>query len=375
MTALRIAMFGSSLVSSYWNGAATYYRGIVSALAARGHCITFYEPDIYERQSHRDIPDPPWAEVKVYAGHDERAVQAALEDAIGADVVIKASGVGEFDELLECGILQTKSPEALSVFWDVDAPATLERVEANPTDPFRSLIPRYDLIFTYGGGDKVVRKYRSLGARQCEVIYNALDPQTHYRERKNDRFTAHLGLLANRLPDRESRIEEFFLRVAAHAPQFQFVLGGSGWDPKTLPRNVMFVNHVGTADHNAFNSTPLAILNVHRDSMIRFGFSPATRLFEAAGAGACLISDAWEGIETFLEPGREVLVARSGDEVLEHLLALTPERAQSIGQAACIRITREHTYAHRAAQIEQILNEAMLKPNAGERFAPLQAQG
>ena len=109
--------------------------------------------------------------------------------------------------------------------------------------------------------------------------------------------------------------------------------------------------------------------------MIRFGFSPATRLFEAAGAGACLISDAWEGIESFLKPGREVLVARSGDEVLEHLLKLTPERAQSIGQAACIRIAREHTYAHRAAQIEQILNAAMPKPNASERFAPLQPQG
>src|SRR5579883_1976031 len=143
---LHFAFFGSSLVSAYWNGAATYYRGIIHALARRGHRITFYEPDIYERQKHRDIDDPPWAKVVVYPGGSERAVWQAVEEASVADFVIKLSGVGEFDELLEYACLRPQSPKTTVIFWDVDAPSTLERLAANPADPFRPLISQYDLV-------------------------------------------------------------------------------------------------------------------------------------------------------------------------------------------------------------------------------------
>jgi spore maturation protein CgeB len=364
---LRIAFFGSSLVSAYWNGAATYYRGIIRALASRGHKITFYEPDIYERQKHRDIADPPWAKVVVYSARDEREVWHALERAGDADLVIKASGVGAFDELLESAVLQLRSPGTLAAFWDVDAPATLERVTTNPHDPFRLLIAKYDLIFTYGGGERVARTYRDLGAQHCEVVYNALDPETHYPCPPDQRFAADFSLLANRLPDRETRIEEFFLRVAARVPELRFLLGGNGWHDKLVPGNVGCCGHVYTSDHNAFNCSARAVLNVNRESMARFGFSPPTRVFEAAGAAACLISDHWEGMEFFLEPGREVLVAQTGEEVLEHLRALTPDRARSLGQAAYSHITAEHTYEHRAKQIEAVLN---CKLNAEEPLRP-----
>jgi spore maturation protein CgeB len=133
------------------------------------------------------------------------------------------------------------------------------------------------------------------------------------------------------------------------------LLGGSGWGDKTLPANVRYLGHVYTAEHNAFNCTPRTVLNVSRESMARYGFSPATRVFEAAGAGACLITDAWEGIELFLEPEREVLVAEDGAEVAEHVRALTPERARAIGRAAHRRVLAEHTYAHRAGQLEALL--------------------
>jgi len=123
-----------------------------------------------------------------------------------------------------------------------------------------------------------------------------------------------------------------------------------------LPQNVKYLGHVYTSQHNAFNSTPLAILNINRESMARYGFSPPTRIFEAAGAGACLITDQWTGIELFLEPGTEVLLARNGEEVAEHLLALTPERARAIGNAAYKHVLSEHTYAHRATQLETLLN-------------------
>ncbi|WP_437324638.1 CgeB family protein [Sorangium sp. So ce381] len=352
---LDIAFFGSSLVSAYWNGAATYYRGILRALAARGHRITFHEPDAYDRQKHRDIEDPPWARVVVYSGTDPAEPRRLVEQARSADVVVKASGVGVFDELLEAEVAALDRPGLTTIFWDVDAPATLERVRAAPSDPFRAQIPRYDLVFTYGGGDPVVRGYEALGARRCVPIYNALDPETHLEVAPDPRFHCDFALLANRLPDRERRVEEFFLRPAAALPGLRFLLGGSGWQDKAMPPNVRYVGHVYTADHNAFNASARAVLNVARDSMASVGFSPATRVFEAAGAAACLVTDAWEGIELFLEPGREVLVARSGDDVAEILRTLTPERARAIGRAAKQRVLAGHTYAERARQVEALL--------------------
>jgi spore maturation protein CgeB len=360
---LNIAFFGSSLVSAYWNGAATYYRGIVRALNHRGHRVTFYEPNAYGRQEHRDIPDPEWARVVVYSGDTEDAALEAVKQARQADLVVKASGIGIFDTLLEAAVLELQRPETLVVFWDVDAPATLDRIQQDPTDPFRRLIPRYDLILTYGGGQPVVRAYETFGARQCVPIYNALDPSTHYAAPPDPRFAGDLAFLGNRLPDREARVEEFFLVAAAALPERTFVLGGSGWGDKRLPANVRYVGHVYTRDHNAFNCTPAAVLNVNRESMARYGFSPPTRVFEAAGAGACLITDHWEGIELFLEPDREVIVAESGIEVAARLGALTESQAKQIGPAAQRRIQAEHTYDHRAAQVEALLDA--LRPTPG----------
>ena len=351
---MQIAFFASSLVSAYWNGAATYYRGIVRALADRGHRITFYEPDAYERQQHRDIEDPPWARVVVYPATED-GVRRAVESARGSDLIVKASGVGVFDAYLEAAIADLKTDSNLVAFWDVDAPATLDRVHHDNNDPFAALIPRYDIIFTYGGGDPVVAAYDALGAQHCVPIYNALDPETHHPVAPDSRFEGALGFLGNRLPDREERVEEFFLGPAARLPQFQFLLGGAGWGDKPKSANIKYFDHVYTRDHNAFNCTPGAVLNISRESMARYGFSPATRVFEAAGAGACLITDAWEGIELFLEPGREVLVACNGDAVVEHLLALTSARAKALGEAAYRRVLAEHTYAHRAATVEAVL--------------------
>jgi spore maturation protein CgeB len=350
----RISFFGSSLVSAYWNGAATYYRGIIRALHGRGYDVTFYEPDAYERQAHRDIADPEWAQVIVYPATPD-GLGRALDAGCTADIVVKTSGVGVFDAELEAEVIARRRPGALTIFWDVDAPATLDRMQHDPLDPFRALIPKYDVILTYGGGDPVVRAYKACGARDCVPIYNALDSDTHYPVERDPRFRAHLGFLGNRLPDREARVEEFFLRAAAALPQHRFVLGGNGWGDKPMSANVRYAGHVYTRDHNAFNCTPLSVLNVSRESMARYGFSPATRVFEAAGAAACLITDNWEGIEHFLEPGREVLVARDGIEVTSHVAALTPKRAREIGLAAFARVLSEHTYAHRVQQVEAFL--------------------
>lgn len=351
---MKIAFYGSSLLSSYWNGAATYYRGILRALAARGHEITFYEPDAYGRQEHRDIEPPEWARVVVWPATTEGLAEV-LGEAGEADVVVKANGVGVFDrELLE-GALRKARPDALKIYWDVDAAATLAEMRADPDHPVRAALESLDMVFTYGGGPPVVEAYTRFGARECVPVYNALDVTTHFPVPGDPRFACDLAFLANRLPDREARVEEFFLRPAATLPRKRFLIGGNGWADKPMPANVAAIGHVGTAAHNAFNCTPRAVLNVARDSMAEVGFSPATRVFEAAGAGACLITDAWEGIELFLTPGKEVLVARDGKDVAEHLARLTPERAQAIGRAALERVRREHTYELRAEMVDSAL--------------------
>src|SRR5438067_1114153 len=236
---LSIAFFGSSLVSAYWNGAATYYRGVLQALAARGHRIAFYEPDAYDRQKHRDIPDPGWAQVVVYPA-TEQGVESALAAARDADLLVKASGVGVFDTLLEERIPALKRPGALAAFWDVDAPATLDRIAAD------------DFVLTDGGGPPVVAGYQKSGARVCVPIYNGLDPTTHHPAVPDPRFACDLGLVANRLPDRERRIEEYFLSVAAELRDKRLLLAGSGWADKPMPENVSYIGHLYTGDHNAF---------------------------------------------------------------------------------------------------------------------------
>lgn len=353
---MRIAFFGSSLVSAYWNGACTYYRGIVRALDARGHRVTFYEPDAFERQDYRDIGDPEWAEVVVYEPAGEAAVRALVEEAAaGADVLVKASGVGVFDAVLEEAVA-TNEDAAARVFWDVDAPATLASMEADAASPLRELVGQFDLVLTYGGGQPVIDRYAALGARACVPVYNALDPRTHHPGPPRPELVCDLAFLGNRLPDREERVEEFFFAAVAALPERSFLLGGNGWEERVAGLgNVRYLGHVAPGDHNALNRGALAVLNVSRESMAANGWSPATRVFEAAGAGACLISDEWEGIEDFLSPGEEVLVAADGAEVAELLAGLDRERATRIGEAARERVLAEHTYDRRAEQVEAVL--------------------
>jgi spore maturation protein CgeB len=353
---VKIAFYGSSLLSSWWNGAATYYRGLLRDIAARGYEISFYEPDAYDRQQHRDMEPPDWARSVVYPATPE-GLRSVLGEAGAADVVVKASGVGVFDDELLDGILDHAAPGALKIFWDVDAAATLADMRNQDDHPVRRALGRLDLVLTYGGGPPVVAAYEAMGARRCVPIYNALDPTTHHPVGPEPRFAADLSFLGNRLPDRESRVEQFFLEPAAAIPERRFLIGGNGWDSKALPANVRSLGHVFTHEHNAFNCTPLAVLNIARDSMADIGFSPATRVFEAAGAAACLITDAWEGIELFLEPGEEVLVARDGQDVADHLRELTEEQARAIGQAALARVLAEHTYAHRGAEVDALLRK------------------
>ena len=366
---MKIFAFGSSLVSSYWNGAATYYRGCYKYLARLGHQVTFAEPDAYGRQQHRDDVDLSFARLVTYRpvgregdfGHrDDYASLPALaevfDEARKADVVVKHSGIGVDDALTESLILQAQ-PNALAVYWDVDAPATLARMDADPHDSFRAVVPQLDAVFTYGGGPMVEAGFCRYGARAYASMYNGLDPETHFPVAADPALSCDLAFLGNRLPDREARVEELFLRAASLAPEQQFLLGGEGWANKPMPSNVRYIGHVPTALHNAVNCSARAVLNINRASMANSGFSPPTRVFEAAGAGACLLCDHWAGIDDCFAIGSEILVVKRAEDVVQQLRMHNAASTKSIGEAFRARALRDHTYAQRAAQADAALRQ------------------
>jgi spore maturation protein CgeB len=353
---MKIFVFGSSLTSSYWNGAATYYRGIYKYLHRMGYDITFAEPDIYKRQQNRDDVAIDYAEIRVYQTPQD--IDGLIGKAASADLIVKHSGVGADDDLLEARVLQCKSATTRVAFWDVDAPATLARVEEDPADPFRALIPQYDFVFTYGGGAPIVEHYRRLGAANCHPIYNGLDPDHHHPVAADPQYACDLAFVGNRLPDREKRVEDFFLRAAELAPEMKFILGGEGWGGKGLPANVKWIGHVATHQHNVVNSSARMVLNINRESMANVGFSPPTRVFEAAGAGACLITDRWPGIDHFFVPEREILVASSAQEIVDHLRRFDADECRAIGEAMRVRALHEHSYELRVRTVDAILQSA-----------------
>jgi spore maturation protein CgeB len=344
---VNILVFGSSITSSYWNGAATYYRGIYKYLARLGNRIVFAEPDAYGRQQHRDADDFSYVESVIYQPEEE--LESALRRGLSADVIIKHSGLGVGDELLEQRVLEF-APHSLIIYWDVDAPATIARLTENPSDPLLRAIPQYDAVFTYGGGPAIRDAFMGFGARAYYSIYNGLDVETHHPVPPSPSLACDVAFLGNRLPDREARVEELFLKAAELAQNKTFLLGGEGWGDKHLPSNVRWIGHVPTAQHNRVNCSAGMVMNINRSSMASYGYAPPTRIFEVAGAGGCLLCDEWPGIEDCFEPGREILVIRSAQDVVDALAQYDTQARHRVGEAALARALRCHTYAQRAEQ-------------------------
>lgn len=353
---MKIFAFGSSIVSSYWNGAATYYRGCYKYLARLGHEITFAEPDAYGRQQHRDTDDFSYVESVVYSPGS--GIDEMLARATGADVIVKHSGIGVDDETLERRVLEL-GEDSVIAFWDVDAPATLARMHNDPNDAFRISMPQYDAVLTYGGGPWCREQYLAFGARAYFSMYNGLDPETHYPVPPDPSLTCDVAFLGNRLPDREARVEELFLHAAELAPESRFLLGGEGWADKLMPANVRYIGHVPTADHNRVNCSAGMVMNINRASMAQSGFSPPTRVFEVAGAGTCLLCDDWPGIDDCFEPDKEILVVRTAQDVVDALVTYDTAARRRIGEAFHARALRDHTYAQRAAQADQAFRECI----------------
>ena len=353
---MKIFAFGSSIVSSYWNGAATYYRGCYKYLARLGYDITFAEPDAYGRQQHRDDDDFSYVRSMVYQpGVDLDRMLALAAD---ADIVVKHSGIGVDDAELERRVLEC-SKGSMCFIWDVDAPATVYRMRSDPGDALAQACSGYDAILTYGGGPKAREGFLEFGARAYYSMYNGLDPETHFPVAPDPSLACDIAFLGNRLPDREARVEELFLRAAALASDQRFLLGGEGWGDKPMPPNVRWIGHVPTADHNRVNCSASIVMNINRASMADFGFSPPTRVFEVAGAGSCLACDDWPGISDCFEPGEEVLVVKTAEDVAAALHTHTTAARRQIGDAFRARALRDHTYAQRAAQADFAFRECL----------------
>lgn len=357
---MKIFAFGSSIVSSYWNGAATYYRGCYKYLARLGYQVTFAEPDAYGRQEHRDSDDFSYVTSLVYQPREKDGgadLDRMLRLAREADIVVKHSGIGCDDRELERRVPAECSDAAMTFIWDVDSPATIHRMQADPSDALAQSAGGYDAILSYGGGPMARDGFLQFGARAYYSMYNGLDPETHFPVPADPSLACDVCFLGNRLPDREARVEELFLRAAAMAPDQSFLLGGEGWSDKPMPSNVRYIGHVPTADHNRVNCSAGMVLNINRSSMADFGFSPPTRVFEVSGAGSCMLCDDWPGLEDCFEPGREILVVRRAEDVVAALHAHKAKARTAIGRAFHRRGLRDHTYAQRAAQADFAFRE------------------
>jgi spore maturation protein CgeB len=349
---MKLVIFGLSISSSWGNGHATLWRGLCREFIARGHQVTFFERDVPYYSEHRDYPRIQGGRLILYHEWDE-VLELAKAELASADI----------------GLVSSYCPDALAatelllhfplgrVFYDLDTPVTLARLELG--DPVAYIGPRglrdFDLVLSFTGGKALTLLRERLGASEVLPLYGSVDPERHHPVSSATHYQADLSYLGTYAADRQEALLEFLIEPARRLPTSRFVIGGAQY-PADFPwtSNIHFVRHLQPDEHPAFFSSSRLTLNITRRQMAALGYCPSGRLFEAAACGAPLISDDWEGIERFFEPGQEIFLAHSTDQVLEALRSTDSTLAQ-MAFAARRRILREHTSAHRALELEQAL--------------------
>jgi spore maturation protein CgeB len=346
---LRIVILGLSITSSWGNGHATTYRGLVRELVRRGHDVLFLERDRPWYADNRDLPRPPYGRTAIYADLD--ALRRAHATAIGgADVVIVGSYVPDGVAVADWVHAEASG---LTAFYDIDTPVTLARLERDGCEYLEARqIARYDLYLSFTGGPTLARLEREFGAPAARVLYCSVDPQLYYPESR--RAAWDLGYLGTYSADRQPTVESLLLKPARAWPEGRFTVAGPQY-PEAIawPPNVATIAHLPPGEHRAFYNRQRFTLNVTRSDMIAAGWSPSVRLFEAAACGTPIVSDRWDGIETLLEPGREIFLAGSPADVLRVLRGLPESERRAVAARARERILAGHTAAHRAAELEE----------------------
>jgi spore maturation protein CgeB len=351
VSGLDIVICGLSITSSWGNGHATTYRGLVRALHNRGHRVRFLERDVPWYAENRDLARPPYGRTELYASLEE--LDDRFRSAVAAaDLVVVGSFVPE-GRAVAAWVQRHRG--GLAAFYDIDTPATLAAVSSGTCEYLdRQLIPGFDLYLSFTGGPTLRRLEREFGARRAFPLYCSFDPHHYFPEPQEVRW--HLGYMGTYSEDRQPALERLLLQPAARSPERRFVVAGPLYPATTdWPSNVDRIVHLGPAEHRAFYCRQRFTLNVTRAAMSAAGHSPSVRLFEAAACGVPVISDAWPGLESFFAPGREILLARTAEDTLRTLTAIGPEEARRIGARARARVLASHTAEHRAEELEGIV--------------------
>jgi spore maturation protein CgeB len=352
---LDTVILGLTITSSWGNGHATTYRGLVRELTGRGHHVLFLERDKPWYADNRDMPTPPFGRTALYRGVADlkRRFTSNIRD---ADLVIVGSYVPDG---VAVGEWVTETVTGVTAFYDIDTPVTLAKLARGDYEYLSpDLIPEYDLYLSFTGGPTLRKLEREFGSPRARPLYCSVDPDLYYPEKRPTKW--ELGYLGTYSADRQPPLETLLLDVAREWPKGRFVVAGPQYpDYIDWPGNVKRIEHLSPAKHRAFYNQQAFTLNITRADMRRAGHSPSVRLFEAAACGVPIISDVWPGIETLFEPGREILLARTTEEVLDYLQETTDTERRQIAKRARARVLKDHTAAHRAAELEGYALEAL----------------
>jgi spore maturation protein CgeB len=350
---MKLVVLGLSITSSWGNGHATTFRGLLREFHARGHDILFLERDQPWYAENRDLPQPPGCSVALY--HSLRELQTRFAREVrGADCVIVGSYVLEG---VAVGEWVTRTARGATAFYDIDTPVTLAKLERGDHEYLApEVIPRFDLYLSFTGGPTLERIEEEFGAPAAHALYCSVDP-AHYFFEEGTPQKWDLGYLGTYSDDRQPALQRLLIEPARQLSDQRFAVAGPMY-PAALswPENVERIEHLSPGEHRAFYNAQRWTLNVTRAAMVQAGYSPSVRLFEAAACGTPIISDAWAGLETLFKPGREILVAHTSEDVREILRDLPDAERRAIGQRARRRVLARHTAAHRAAELENIIN-------------------
>ncbi|MGA3126196.1 MAG: glycosyltransferase [Candidatus Korobacteraceae bacterium] len=358
---MTIVIFGLSITSSWGNGHATTFRALARALHARGHRVVFFEKDVEWYASNRDLPQPGFCELKLYTCWKDVLPQVRRELA-SADVAMVGSyfpdGIAAMEAMLD-------SAAAIRTFYDIDTPITAATLgERGATDYIRAdQLPELDVYFSFTGGPMLGELEKRFGVRRAAPLYCSFDPERYRTYPKSPRFACAMSYMGTYAPDRQPKLDEFFFGAASALPEEQFIVAGPQY-PRNVrfPRNVRHIVHLNPRWHPHLYSSSRLTLNVTRRDMVMAGYSPSVRLFEAAACGAVIVSDNWPGLDSFFEPGREILLPACAEEIVRYLREFDEPELRAIGSAAQKRVLAAHTSQQRAIEFEREVEAAASRP-------------
>ncbi len=362
--ALEIVIFGLSITSSWGNGHATTFRGLVRELQKKGHAVRFFERDVPWYAAHRDLPNPPFCNTILYNSLDE-LIEKYTGIVKNANLVIVGSYVPEG---VAVGEWVTKTAENITAFYDIDTPVTLAKIENGDFEYLHpDLISKYNLYLSFTGGPTLQLLEEKYGSPAARPFYCSFDPELYYPEEHTIKWD--LGYLGTYSTDRQPPLQRLMIAAAEIVNDKKFVVAGPQFPPDIAwAKNIERIEHLPPSAHRKFYNSQRFTMNITRVDMIQAGYSPSVRLFEAAACGTPIISDYWKGIESFFEIGSEILISKNKEDTVDYLTDINEEERKKIGDRAREKVLKHHTAAHRATELETYYKEAFAKKQEGPFF-------